>query len=422
MHVFSPRCHSLTLIALLWSLSNLAMAADVAWVATWTASPEASEADPDEPLMNLHDQTVRERVRLSVGGKLLRLRVSNEYGSGPLHVQRASVALAQSAVAIVPGSLRPVTFSGRSATVIPPGTAQLSDPVDFTANDDAEISVSLYLKNHPAGVTWHGLAMKRTVISPPGDHTQDATIRHGKESDASAFLSAVLVPAQPGQRVIVAFGDSIVDGDGSTPDADRTWPNDLFRRLAMTDPKARIAVVNEGVAGNRLLADGPLPMLGIAGLARFERDALSVPGVTDIVLLEGTNDIGFPGAKLGDVVLAASSPAPSAEDLIGAYRQLIARAHARGVRLIGATIMPSRGAVIAGYHTEAKERIRQQVNQWIRSSGEFDGVIDFDAVVRDPAHPDSLAPDFASKDHLHPNDAGYQAMANAIELALFRMS
>jgi lysophospholipase L1-like esterase len=220
--------------------------------------------------------------------------------------------------------------------------------------------------------------------------------------------------------VIVAFGDSIVEGDGSTLDADHNWPSDLMHRFEKTHSLSTSAVVNEGVAGNRLLADGPITSFGASALARFDRDALSIPGVTHIVLLEGINDLGFPGAKLGELSLADPADARSAEDLIGAYRQLISRAQARGVKIIGATLTPCEGVDIPGYYSAVKESVRQAVNKWIRTSHAFDGVIDFDAVLRDPDHPSRIVPRFASEDHLHPNDAGYQAMADAVDLALFQ--
>jgi hypothetical protein len=177
----------------------------------------------------------------------------------------------------------------------------LSDPVDFSISNGSEISISLYFPKRPTSITWHSLALKRAVISTHGDHTQEVAIRDEKESDSSAFLSAVLVPAQANRHVIVAFGDSIVDGDGSTPGTDHNWPSDLFRRLEKAHKASQFAVVNEGIAGNRLLSDGPMASLGISALARFDRDALLVPGVTHVILLEGTNDIGFPGARLGDL-------------------------------------------------------------------------------------------------------------------------
>ena len=233
----------------------------------------------------------------------------------------------------------------------------------------------------------------------------------------------MLVPAQPSQRLVVAFGDSIVDGDGSTVDADHNWPSDLIRRLSKTPEGSKVAVVNEGIAGNRLLSDCfivNIGCFGVSALARFDRDALGLPGVTHIVLLEGINDIGFPGAKLGGTDLADPADVRTPEELIDAYRQLISRAHAHGVTLIGATITPCEGVDIPGYYSESKEAIRQAVNKWIRTSSAFDAVIDFDAVLRDPDHPSRLLPRFASEDHLHPNDAGYQAMAEAIDLALFK--
>jgi lysophospholipase L1-like esterase len=265
------------------------------------------------------------------------------------------------------------------------------------------------------------MALKRAVISPHGDRTRDEKIEAGARSGSSILLTAVLVPAQPSQRLVVAFGDSVTDGDGSTPEADRNWPSDLARRLTKTEG-SNVAVVNEGIVGNRLLSDCFLPPVGclsVSGLARFDRDALALPGVTHIVLLEGINDISFPGAKLGDTLLAAPTDARSAEDLIDAYRQLISRAHARGVKLIGATITPCEGVDVPGYYSESKNAVRQTVNQWIRTSGSFDAVIDFDAILRDLDHPSRLLSRFASEDHLHPNDVGYQAMADAIDLAIF---
>jgi lysophospholipase L1-like esterase len=401
-------------------IPHFAMGQQPAWIATWTASPEAADPDPNEALLNLNDQTVRERVRVTAGGEQIRIRLSNECSSVPILVGKVSVGVAENPARVAPHSLRRVTFGGQDSILIPQGAPMLSDPVDFPINNDSEISISLYFPKHLTSMTWHSLALKRAVISTHGDHTQEVAIQGGKESDSSAFLSSVLVPAHSNRHVIVAFGDSIVDGDGSTPETDRNWPSDLYRRLEKAHKGSQFAVVNEGIAGNRLLGDGPIASLGISALARFDRDALSVPGVTDVVLLEGTNDIGFPGARLGDLSLATAADAPTAEEIVGAYQQFIARAHARGIRVIGCTIMPSEGVAIQGYYTEAKEHTRQVVNQWIRNSRVFDGVIDFDAVVRDPNRPSRLLPRLASNDHLHPNDAGYRAMADAIDLSLFQ--
>jgi lysophospholipase L1-like esterase len=390
-----------------------------AWVASWVATPESADPDPNEPLLKIEDQTVRERMRVSIGGSQICIRLSNEYGSAPLLIGSATVAVPNDPTSIRPGSIQAVTFAGRNSVTIPASAPVLSDPVAFPVTSGTEISISLYFPKRVATPTLHALALKRAVVSQHGDQTRAEKIDGGAVSESSISVGAVLVPAQPSQRLVVAFGDSVTDGDGSTVDADRNWPSDLIRRLGQTSEGSAVAVVNAGIAGNRLLAQGPLASFGISGLARFDRDALALPGVTHIVLLEGINDIGFPGAKLGERYLAAPADVRTAEDLIEAYRQLISRAHAHGVKLIGATITPFEGVDLPGYYSESKEATRQAVNKWIRSSGSFDGVLDFDAVVRDPDHPSRLLPRFASKDHLHPNDAGYRAMAEAIDLALF---
>ena len=400
-------------------ISRLGPAQREAWIATWTASPEPTDSDPNQPVLNLQNQTVRERVRISVGGSQVRIRLSNEYGSSPLHVGSVTVAVPNDLASVKSGSIHAVTFGGRDSITIPAGAPALSDPVALPVAHGAEMSISLYFPKRVTAPTWHALALKRAVISQ-GDDTYRGKIQGGTEAPNLILVSAVLVPSQPFQRVIVAFGDSIVDGDGSTVDGDRGWPSDLMRRLGKTPEDSQWAVVNEGIAGNRLLGDGPIASLGVSALARFDRDALSVPGVTHIVLLEGINDLGFPGAKLGKLSLADPADVRSAEDLIGAYRQLISRAHVRGVKVIGSTMTPCEGVDIPGYYSEAKEATRHAVNKWIRTSGAFDGVIDFDAVMRDPDHPSRLLPRLASEDHLHPNDAGYQAMADAIDLTVFQ--
>jgi lysophospholipase L1-like esterase len=383
------------------------------WIATWAASAKTAEVGPHHPLANIDNQTVRERVRLSIGGGRICIRLSNEFGSTPLDIGAATVAVPLDPARVKPESIKAVTFSGRNSVTIPAGAPVLSDPVEFSAAPGSEIAISIYFPKRVATPTLHELALKRAVVSPPGDHTRATKIEGGAICKSSISISAVLVPTAPGQRLVVAFGDSFTDGDGSTVDQDYTWPAVLSRRLNREHED--VAVVNEGIAGNRLLADD----VGTGGLARFERDALVLPGVTHIVLFEGLNDIGFPGAKLDGHYLDEPTNTRTPDDLFGAYKQLIARAHARGIKLIGATIAPFKGAPFPGYFSESKERARQAVNQWIRTAGAFDGVIDFDAVVRNPEHPDRLLPRFTSKDGLHPNDLGYQAMAEAIDIKLF---
>ncbi len=393
------------------------------WIATWTASPQPAAPDPDEPLLNIEDQTVRERVRVSIGGAQICIRLSNEYGSAPLFVGSVTVGVPTDPASVKPSSIQTVTFGGRNSITIPAGAPVLSDPVAFPVTSGAEISISLYFPKRVATPTLHGLALKRAVVSQHGDQTRAEKVEGGAESESSILISAVLVPGQPSQRLVVAFGDSVTDGDSSKVDADHNWPSDLIRRLGKTPEGLRVAVVNEGIVGNRLLNDcflASVGCFGVSALARFDRDALALPGVTHIVLLEGINDIGFPGAKLGGSYLADPADVRTPEDLIDAYRQLISRAHAHGINLIGATITPFEEVVVPGYYSESKEAFRQTVNKWIRTSGWFDGVIDFDTVLRDPDHPSRLSPRFASKDRLHPNDLGYQAMADAIDLALFK--
>ncbi|MGD0735470.1 MAG: SGNH/GDSL hydrolase family protein [Terracidiphilus sp.] len=411
-----PKC-ALALF-LLW-LPQLAVASQNSWIATWTSSPERADPDPNQPLLNIEDQTVRERVRVSIGGAQICIRLSNEYGSVPLVIGSATVAVPDGVIGVRPGSIRTVTFGGKNSTTIAAGAPALSDPVAFRVAEGAEISISLYFPKRVATPTLHALAIKRAVVSQRGDQTHAEKIEGGALSEFSILVSAVLVPAQQSQRLVVAFGDSVTDGDGSTVDTDHTWPDDLVRRLATTREGLKVSVVNSGIAGNRLLSDGFLPSFGNAGLSRFDRDALALPGVTHIVLLEGINDIGFPGAQLGGRYLADPSDIRTPENLIDAYRQLISRAHARGVKVIGATMGPCEGFVIPGYFSESKDAVRQTVNKWIRTSGVFDAVIDFDRILRDPDHPTRLLPRFASVDHLHPNDIGYQALADAIDLALF---
>jgi len=388
------------------------------WIASWAASPQSGSPNPREALLNIDNQTVRERVRISMGGSQIQLRFSNEFGSSPLVIGSATVAVPTDASSVEQESIRSVTFEGHKSVTIPAGAPVLSDPITFPVIFGAEISVSIYFPKRLTTPTLHAFAFKHAVISQHGDFTHAEKIDAATTSTASISVTAVFVPAQASERLVVAFGDSITDGDGSTVDADKNWPSDLIRRAASTSKTSALAVVNEGIVGNRLLRDGDI--FGISALARFDRDALVPAGVTHIVLLEGLNDICFPGAKMDGQYLADPAETRSAQDITDAYRQLISRAHARGIKVIGATITPCEGVEIPGYYSEAKEETRQTVNKWIRTSGAFDGIIDFDAVVRDPKHPSQLLPKFTSKDHLHPNDEGYKAMAASIDLNLFR--
>lgn len=416
------KLRNLTAICFFLLIPQLVLSQRNSWIATWAASPQSSAPNPKQPLLNIENQTVRERVRVSIGGSKICIRLSNEYGAGPLLIGAATVAIPADSSSVRPETIHAITFGGHTSVSIPVGAPVLSDPVSFPVAPGTEISISLYFPNRIATPTLHYLALKRAVVSQRGDFTRAENISDGTPTNSSISLSAILVPNQPSRRLVVAFGDSVTDGDQSTVDADRNWPGDLIRRLQRSRETSQVAVVNAGISGNRLLSDCFMAAAGcfsVSALARFDRDVLSLPGVTHIILLEGLNDIGFPGAKLGADYLADVNDVP-AEDLIAGYRQLISRAHVRGIKIFGATITPYEGVIVPGYYSESKEAIRQAVNKWIRTSGEFDGVIDFDAVLRDPDHPSKLLPRLASKDNLHPNDAGYEAMANAIDFALFK--
>jgi len=291
-----------TLVSLLLFVPAVFGASPNAWIATWAASPQSGTPNPREPLLNIDNQTVRERVRVSIGGSEIRLRFSNEFGSSPLSIDSATVAVPTDISSIEQDSMRNVTFQGHKSVTIPAGAPVLSDPVTFPVTSGAEISVSIYFPNRVTTPTLHAFEFKHAVVSQHGDFTHAKRIDAAAVSTASISVSAVLLPIQPSERLVVAFGDSITDGDGSTVDADNNWPGNLIRRAAKTPKTSTFAVVNEGIVGNRLLRDGD--MFGVSALARPDRDALVLPGVTHIVLLEGINDISFPGAKMNGQYLA----------------------------------------------------------------------------------------------------------------------
>lgn len=385
--------------------------AQPAWIATWIASPEA-RWNGDFPLPTnlphqLWDQTVRQVARVSIGGSRVRIVLSNAYGMHPLKIGAADIALSgKDTASIVPGSNRVLTFGGKTSVVIPPGAPMLSDPVDLDVAALSHLAVSLYLPDPTAPATFHWDA-RQTAYIGAGNQTAATSLKVDSTLTTRVFLAAIQVEAAPGTRTVVAFGDSITDGDGANINADARWPDFLAQRLAPRD----VAVLNAGISGARVLRD----KMGVNALARFQRDVLAQPGTRTVIVLMGINDIAWK-----DTPLALSDESTTAQDLIAGYQQLIARAHARRVRIIGATLTPFEGALedtpMRGYYGAGKERVRQQVNDWIRHSGAFDAVIDFDAILRDPKHPTRLLPAYDSGDHLHPGDAGNRVMAEAIDL------
>jgi lysophospholipase L1-like esterase len=371
------------------------------WVDAWSAAPDS--AGPP-----LQAQTVRQIVRPSVGGSALRLRLSNLFGAGPVTIGPVHVAIHAEGSAIVEGSDRAVTFAGKSSVTIAKGADALSDPVALPVQALQELAVSLYLATSTGASTVHGDGQQTAFITEGGDATAATRYPDGEVAGNRFFLTDVEV-ATDAARSIVMLGDSVTDGFGSTKDGNGRMPDALASRLQADPALASISVVNSGIAGNRLLNDGPI---GPSMLARMDRDALAKPGVQWIVLLAGINDIGVAGSP--------DTPADdvSAQQIIDGMKTVIARAHAKHIKVVGGTITPN-GGYDWPFHTGAGEKKRQAVNTWIRSGGAFDAVVDFENVVRDPQHRDRLLPAFDSGDHMHPNDAGYKAMAGAIDLRRF---
>jgi lysophospholipase L1-like esterase len=343
-------------------------------------------------------------VRASVGGRRVRIGVSNMLNATPLEIGAAHIARYKGEGAIVGGTDRALTFSGSPTFTVPPGVLAVSDPVDLEVAPLSELAISLYLPEDTGAPTSHNIGLHTAYISK-GDVTGAATMPEPTTMFAYAWLSSVDVVAGPEAFTVVALGDSITDGFATTRDTDRPWPALLAKRLSANKATQHVAVVNQGISGNQVLRDGA----GLSALARLDRDVLSRPGVKWVILLEGINDINIRGRSEGPDALTA-------DELIRGYRQIIARCHAFGIRVAGATIMPEEGVPTA---SERGEGIRQAVNKWIRAAGNFDAVVDFDAVVRDPEHPARIKAEFDPGDHIHPNDAGNQAMADAFDLALF---
>ena len=391
--------------------------ANLPWTGTWGASPAFPVGQ------EINNQTIRQFVRVSLGGTRVRVRFTNETGTQPLVIGSARVALADTAKdkagAIKKESDHKLTFAGQDSITVPPGAPVVSDPVDMDLQDFSTLAISMFVPRWTGPAVVHPLAVQTAYISTTGDFTADEKIAVTSMTKFRFFLSGVdVVPRGSNLATIVTFGDSITDGYGATVDTDRRWPDRLAERL--NDPTNKnakkgvgYAVVNAGISGNRLLHDLPPAMFGPSALARFDRDVLSVPGVSHVIILEGINDIGQPTS------MSLSDQAVTVEQLQAAWGQLIDRAHGRGVKVIGGTLLPYQGTTFPGYWTAAGETQRQSFNTWIRENKALDGVIDFDGAMRDPAKPTFLKADLDCGDHLHPNDAGYKVMADAIDLRLF---
>lgn len=381
-----------------------------AWVTTWAAS--AQVATPGTlAATGFDNQTVRNIVFTSVGGDSVRLELSNVFGTTPLQVGRVTVGVAGTGAAVVPGTVHRVRFGGSGSFQIPAGAQVLSDPVAMRVKPLQDLAVSVYLPDKTGPATNHSDAQQVNWVSGAGDHASEAAATaFTTQTQSWYYVSDVVVRSSRAFGTVVAFGDSITDGFQSTVGANARWPNDLARRLdALRGPT--LSVADQGISGNRVLNSDLC--CGDNALARFERDALDQKGVRTIIVLEGINDFGFSAVPPNPVIDPVTDV--SAAQVIAGYKQLIAQAHARGLKIIGATLLPFKGA---GYYTTAGEAKREAVNAWIRHSGAFDGVIDFDKLMRDPSAPLTMNPTFDSGDHLHPNDLGYQTMANAIRLGM----
>ncbi|HWB87083.1 MAG TPA: SGNH/GDSL hydrolase family protein [Bryobacteraceae bacterium] len=346
------------------------------------------------------NQTVRMIVHTSIGGREVRIKLASAFGSEPVTIGSAHVAVRSKDSAIVPDTDRALTFSGKPGCTLRSGMVMISDPVNLTVQGGSDLAVSLYLPGESGPPSAHG-GLHTSYVSKEGDVTGAPEIADAVTTPSYYWLESVDVLAPMDTSLIVAFGDSITEGARSTLDANHTWPDDLRTRLAANKSTANFAVVNMGIGGNRVLRDGA----GASALSRFDRDVLSLPGVKWVVMLESINDIGH-----------GNTDPVTAEDLIGAFKQIIERAHMHGIKVMGCTVTPYGGA---SYSRPEGEAIRQAVNNWIRTGGAFDAVADFEAATRDPNNPEHERPDFDPGDHLHFTDAGYQAMANSIDLSAF---
>ncbi|ANZ39684.1 SGNH hydrolase [Lentzea guizhouensis] len=375
---------------------------EAGWVRTWGTSPQVTDAV-------FTDVTLRQELRISGGGRRVRVRLSNEHGTAPVTIGAARLGLATPGGGVQPGSDRVLSFAGRPTTTVPAGAPILSDPVDLRLDALSRLSTSLYLPGRVEACTGHDMPLD-VGWAIPGDAVTATVLPPTAEPlEVRALISAVEVMPSGPAEVVVALGDSRVDGAGSTVGAARSWPDRLAER--------GVHVSNQGISGNRLLNDG----MGPSGLARFDRDVLATPGLGSVVVSIGGNDLAIScapreGGPLDDFLAMFPGDPVTADDVIAGYQQLIARAHDHGVKIYGATLAPYEGDDI---FSPAGDAARQAVNHWIRTSGAFDAVLDFDAVWRDPDRPSRMREDLHAGDHLHGNDAGYQALADSVDLSLF---
>jgi lysophospholipase L1-like esterase len=381
------------------------------WVATWGAPP-MSATSAGQPARSFENQTIRQIVHISAGGSRVRVRISNEFGVQPLRIGAAHIALAGSGIAITPGTDRVLRFGGLPTITIPSGAAVFSDPVDLPVLSRSDVAVSLYFPLNTGSVTYHDSANQTAYVSGAGDFTGSNTFTTIETPTSRYFLSAVevAVPDYLGPvKALVTIGDSINEGFRSTTDANRRWPDFLSARINPRYGRPQLGVVNQGIGCGRLLFD----FCGPGGAARFDRDVLAITGRAYVINAYGLVDIILPNA------FGMPEQTVSSGEIIQGLKQIIERAHAQDIKIYGATILPFGASAFPGVFTLENEAKRQDVNRWIRTSGAYDAVIDFDAALRDHSDPTRILSIYVSDDGIHPNDAGYEAMANSINLSLF---
>ena len=377
---------------------------DQHWVGTWTAAPAPAEGAA------FSNHTLRMMPRVSLGGRRLRVRISNAHGARPLAIGAACLGLRSAGPAIVPGSNRRLSFGGERRATIAAGAHIISDPVDLDVAPLSDVAVTVYLPDDlPASFGITGRYARQTnYVSPPGDFASEDVMPVGRLTDDWYFVCGVDVVAPGPTGAVVALGDSLTDANISTHDGHHSWPSQLARRLVARPGGRPIAVMNQGLGGNRILHD----IRGDSGLRRFDRDVLAQPGVTHVIIMLGTNDIRNRWAKPEEEVTAAQ--------MIAGLKQFAVRGRARGIRVIAATLTPYENETfLPGAWNPKREAVRQEVNDWLRKTDAFDAIADFDRALRDPDHPTRMLPVYDCGDHLHPSDLGYRAMGDAIDLALF---
>jgi lysophospholipase L1-like esterase len=387
------------------------------WITTWAATPAPRWAEelpaPFNVPETLEGQTVRQVARISVSGDQVRIVLSNEFGTRPVTIGPATVALSAGGDTVDPETIKPVTFGGHTSAVIPPGAPLVSDPIDLTVKPLSSVAVSFYLPKKTGITSVHWDGAQTTYISAAGDKTKDAGFTPDSTDKSRLFLSRILTTAKPDSTAIVFFGDSITDGACSTADKNDRWPDHIAERL-QAEGHPDVAVVNEAYSGDRVLTNG----MGTNALSRFDISVLDHPRVSTVVMMMGINDIGWPGKDS----ITPSDPEPTAEDIIAGYKQIIERAHDHGIRFVGVTLTPFidtfKDVPTFGYYTPEKEKIREAVNDWIRANKTADGLIDFDKLLEDPNNAKHINPAYDCGDHLHPNDKGYEVMGKAVDLSV----